>query len=133
LSSVEATTNLIPTLAVSCHTTHRTVLRASFLHNQHLEALRSGSVAAINIDAHFDVRPLKQGKVHSGSPFRLLLEDGNSSLTRMTHFGSPSPQNGSKGRTLSSLLARAISAVPRMQNTYEANRVGSCGSQTLKR
>jgi formiminoglutamase len=33
-------------------------------------------MAAINIDAHFDVRPLKEGKVHSGSPFRLLIEDG---------------------------------------------------------
>lgn len=29
----------------------------------------------INIDAHLDVRPLKNGEVHSGSPFRLLLED----------------------------------------------------------
>ena len=29
----------------------------------------------INIDAHLDVRPLKDNKVHSGSPFRLLLED----------------------------------------------------------
>ena len=29
----------------------------------------------INIDAHFDVRPLKNGKAHSGSPFRLMLEN----------------------------------------------------------
>lgn len=35
----------------------------------------SSRVAAINIDAHFDVRPLKEGKAHSGSPFRLMLED----------------------------------------------------------
>lgn len=32
-------------------------------------------IATINIDAHFDVRPLKEGKAHSGSPFRLMLED----------------------------------------------------------
>lgn len=32
-------------------------------------------VGVINLDAHFDVRPLKDGKAHSGSPFRLLLED----------------------------------------------------------
>lgn len=32
-------------------------------------------VGVINIDAHLDVRPLKQGLAHSGSPFRLLLED----------------------------------------------------------
>lgn len=40
-----------------------------------LERAGSNLVATINIDAHLDVRPLKQGKVHSGSPFRLLLED----------------------------------------------------------
>lgn len=33
------------------------------------------SVLTINIDAHLDVRPLKNNQVHSGSPFRLLLED----------------------------------------------------------
>jgi arginase family enzyme len=27
----------------------------------------------INLDAHFDVRPLKDGKAHSGSPFRQML------------------------------------------------------------
>lgn len=32
-------------------------------------------IGVINIDAHFDVRPLKDGKAHSGSPFRLMLED----------------------------------------------------------
>jgi formiminoglutamase len=32
-------------------------------------------VGVINVDAHFDVRPLKDGRAHSGSPFRLLLED----------------------------------------------------------
>eukprot|EP01127_Copromyxa_protea_P015819 TRINITY_DN4609_c0_g1_i2.p1 TRINITY_DN4609_c0_g1~~TRINITY_DN4609_c0_g1_i2.p1 ORF type:complete len:256 (+),score=34.68 TRINITY_DN4609_c0_g1_i2:19-786(+) len=35
----------------------------------------TGSFGVINIDAHLDVRPLKEGKVHSGSPFRLLLND----------------------------------------------------------
>jgi formiminoglutamase len=32
-------------------------------------------IAVINLDSHFDVRPLKEGKAHSGSPFRLMLED----------------------------------------------------------
>lgn len=36
----------------------------------------SSSIGVVNVDAHLDVRPLKQGKVHSGSPFRLMLEDG---------------------------------------------------------
>jgi formiminoglutamase len=35
----------------------------------------SKSVYVINIDAHLDVRPLKDNQVHSGSPFRLLLQD----------------------------------------------------------
>lgn len=35
------------------------------------------TVGVINIDAHLDVRPLKDGKAHSGSPFRQLLEDPN--------------------------------------------------------
>ena len=32
------------------------------------------SVHLVNIDAHADVRPLKKGKPHSGSPFRQALE-----------------------------------------------------------
>lgn len=36
----------------------------------------SGQTAGVvNIDAHLDVRPLKGGRAHSGSPFRQLLED----------------------------------------------------------
>ena len=36
----------------------------------------SKSVYVINIDAHLDVRPLKENnQAHSGSPFRLLCED----------------------------------------------------------
>jgi formiminoglutamase len=33
------------------------------------------SVGVVNVDAHLDVRPLKDGQAHSGSSFRLLLED----------------------------------------------------------
>jgi formiminoglutamase len=40
-----------------------------------LRARGNGNVGTINIDAHLDVRPLKEGKAHSGSPFRLMLED----------------------------------------------------------
>ncbi|KAM3147062.1 hypothetical protein pb186bvf_000778 [Paramecium bursaria] len=32
-------------------------------------------VGVINLDAHLDVRPLIDGKAHSGSPFRQMLED----------------------------------------------------------
>ena len=40
-----------------------------------LAAEQGKSVLVINLDAHLDVRPLKDGNVHSGSPFRLMLED----------------------------------------------------------
>lgn len=39
-----------------------------------IDTYPNSRIAVINIDAHFDVRPLKDGKAHSGSPFRLLLE-----------------------------------------------------------
>jgi len=42
----------------------------------------------INIDAHLDVRPLKDGRAHSGSPFRLLLEDDRFSGTHFVEFGT---------------------------------------------
>ncbi|ETO28832.1 hypothetical protein RFI_08294 [Reticulomyxa filosa] len=35
----------------------------------------SWGIGVMNIDAHFDVRPQKAGLEHSGSPFRLLLEN----------------------------------------------------------
>lgn len=35
----------------------------------------------INIDAHTDVRPLKDGRAHSGSPFRQMLDMQQSHLT----------------------------------------------------
>ena len=50
-------------------------------------------IAVINIDAHFDVRPLKEGRAHSGSPFRLLLEskqfqDNNSVFVEFGNKGA---------------------------------------------
>jgi formiminoglutamase len=41
----------------------------------HVQSGVGGKIGVINIDAHLDVRPKKEGRVHSGSPFRLLLED----------------------------------------------------------
>lgn len=45
-------------------------------------------VGVINIDAHFDVRPKKLGKVHSGSPFRMLLEEENFDGSNFVEFAS---------------------------------------------
>lgn len=51
---------------------------AKFLHK---------SVAIINIDAHFDVRPLNNGLAHSGSPFRQLLETYPQQIAHFFEFG----------------------------------------------
>lgn len=39
-----------------------------------MKTINTGRIAAINVDAHLDARPLVDGKAHSGSPFRQLLE-----------------------------------------------------------
>jgi len=42
-----------------------------------IKALRQdGSIGGMNIDAHFDVRPVVNGIVTSGTPFRRLLDEG---------------------------------------------------------
>jgi len=38
-----------------------------------METYPDSPIAVINLDAHFDVRPLKDGLAHSGSPFRQML------------------------------------------------------------
>lgn len=41
-----------------------------------MNSLNTGNIGVVNIDAHFDVRPLLDGKLpHSGSSFRQLLQD----------------------------------------------------------
>ncbi|KAL6065220.1 Arginase [Balamuthia mandrillaris] len=50
------------------------------------------TIGVINIDAHFDVRPLKEGKVHSGSPFRLLLEDARFEGKEFVEFAAQGNQ-----------------------------------------
>jgi formimidoylglutamase len=42
-------------------------------HSALLRAL-SGRIGAVNVDAHLDVRPLREGKITSGTPFRRLAE-----------------------------------------------------------
>lgn len=45
-------------------------------------------IGCINIDAHLDLRPLtREGQVTSGSPFRLLLEDGIIRAEDLVEFG----------------------------------------------
>ncbi len=51
-----------------------------------------GRVGVVNIDAHLDVRPKIEGRVHSGSPFRLLLEDGRFSGRHFVEFACQGAQ-----------------------------------------
>ena len=47
-----------------------------------MRAYPNQKIAVVNIDSHFDVRVLKGGQAHSGSPFRLMLEDPRFSNTQ---------------------------------------------------
>lgn len=52
-------------------------------------------VSIVNIDAHLDVRPLKEGKGHSGSPFRQALTHPSKACTGYTVHGA-APQSCAK-------------------------------------
>ena len=49
-------------------------------------------IGVINIDAHLDVRPLKDGRAHSGSSFRQLLEDSRFSGNHFIEFAAQGSQ-----------------------------------------
>lgn len=51
-------------------------------------------VGVVNLDAHFDVRPLKADVVHSGSPFRLMLHHPafQSPASRFVEFAAQGSQ-----------------------------------------
>jgi formiminoglutamase len=51
------------------------------------ECINSSEFSLINIDAHLDVRPKKEGLHHSGSSFRLLIEEGYLHGQNFTEFG----------------------------------------------
>ncbi len=57
-----------------------------------LDAKPDNAVGVINIDAHLDVRPLKNGQAHSGSPFRLLLEDSRFAGGHFIEFAAQGSQ-----------------------------------------
>lgn len=50
-------------------------------------ALEGRSIHILNVDAHPDVRPLIDGKGHSGSPFRQALEHGDCPALSYAVFG----------------------------------------------
>lgn len=52
-----------------------------------LKGIGQTPFSLINLDAHLDVRPKKEGKHHSGSSFRLLLEENILEGENFTEFG----------------------------------------------
>lgn len=50
-------------------------------------AIGNKPLSLINLDAHLDVRPKKDGKHHSGSSFRLLIEEGILEGKNFTEYG----------------------------------------------
>ena len=50
-------------------------------------------IGQINIDAHYDVRPVVNGKITSGTPFRRLLEGGLLNGKRFVELGVHAPKN----------------------------------------
>jgi formiminoglutamase len=45
-----------------------------------------GGIHVVNVDAHLDARPLKENRVHSGSPFRSLLLDARFQGVKHSRF-----------------------------------------------
>lgn len=57
----------------------------------------NAKVGCINIDAHLDLRPLtSSGQVTSGSPFRLLIEDGTVDPKNLVEFGIQRQSNSAE-------------------------------------
>lgn len=50
-------------------------------------------IGQINIDAHYDVRPVVNGKITSGTPFRRLMESGFLDGRNFVELGTHSPKN----------------------------------------
>ncbi|OGI08276.1 MAG: hypothetical protein A3I68_04255 [Candidatus Melainabacteria bacterium RIFCSPLOWO2_02_FULL_35_15] len=55
--------------------------------------LESKKIGQINIDAHYDVRPVVNGKITSGTPFRRLLEAGFLNGENFVELGVHAPKN----------------------------------------
>lgn len=56
-------------------------------------ALAYKKIGAVNLDAHYDVRPVVDGKINSGTPFRRLLDGKYLSGKNFVELGIHSPKN----------------------------------------
>lgn len=58
----------------------------------------TGQVGGINIDAHFDVRPVVDGVISSGTPFWRALEENHLDGARFVELGMPANSNAQAHR-----------------------------------
>lgn len=88
----------------------------------------TSKVGIINIDAHLDVRPLKDGKAHSGSPFRQLLEDERFSGKNFVEFAAQG--NQCSADHVAYIAHKARSILPTLPTNLSRRAAKSCGSKT---
>ena len=55
--------------------------------------LRSSTTGGVNVDAHFDVRPVVDGKLTSGTPYFRIVEELGIAGTRLSELGAHSSVN----------------------------------------
>ncbi len=53
---------------------------------------RGARLFCVNVDAHLDARPLRDGRAHSGSPFRQLLDDARFRAEDFVEFAAQGAQ-----------------------------------------
>ena len=82
----------------------------------------NSKVGIINIDAHLDVRPLKDGKTHSGSPFRQLLEDERFSGKNFVEFAAQGNQCSADHVAYIAHKARSLQCTVQPTNLRSAGR-----------
>ena len=80
---------------------------------EHVSATNAGptkAIGGINVDAHFDVREVTGGRVTSGTPFRLILDDLGVSGGHFVELGAHAHVNSKAHRDY--LLERGATIVP---------------------
>lgn len=109
-------------------------------HSGLLESLGAGTrLAAVNVDAHLDVRPPREGRVTSGTPFRRLLERWGDRYA-LSELGIQPQHNArahlawaaARGATVHTLAAvRAVGAVEAFARALEEARAADAVAVSL--
>ncbi len=85
-------------------------VRALVEHVSTENAASTKAIGGINVDAHFDVREVTDGRVTSGTPFRMILDDLGVSGEHFVELGAHAHVNSKAHRDY--LLERGATIVP---------------------